>query len=373
MAKRPFSFSVVRAGKRADIRLEGPLSELSKANSAEFQRQVNDLVAAGVRDAHVFMDGPGGNVFEANRIANAIKKFPGNLTGEGGAMIASAYTNIALHLKDFRMPQNGMYMIHKPSIDAGGNEDQLKSDLQSLEKLTQNYRAAYAKKTGKTEAEIEAMWAKGDVWLTAQEAHDQGFIDGVLDDAQLSEDIVTGIAACGCPKDKLPNASAEASNTNDDMDIKAMRTLLGMPETATEAEVLAKVKQLNDENARHAGAAAALRQTEIKGLIDKAIEEKRITEEHRKGFEAKFSASFDATKAELEAIKPVVSMKEVTDNAAAAAAGTANAEDRKSWTYKDYLEKDPEGFKALARKDRAKAEALATAHYGTKVTLPDGI
>lgn len=372
MAKRPFTFSVVRAGKRADIRLEGPLSELSKANAAEFQRQVNDLVAAGVRDAHVYMDGPGGNVFEANRIANAIKKFPGNLTGEGGAMIASAYTYIGLQLKDFRMPKNGMYMIHKPGLETAGNEDQLKADLQALEKHTQNYRAAYAQKTGKTEAQIEAMW-KQENWMTAEEAVAEGFIDGITDEVAIDQETVTGIAACGCPKDKLPTASAEASTNNDDMDIKAMRTLLGMPETATEAEVLAKVKELNDLKARTEGAAQAARTAEVKALIDKAIEDKRITEEHRKGFEAKFSASFDATKAELEAIKPVVSMKEVADGAAAAAAGTANAEDRKGWTYRDYQEKDPEGFKALARKDKAKAEALATAYYGAKVTLPDGI
>jgi hypothetical protein len=88
-----------------------------------------------------------------------------------------------LHLADFGMPTNGMVMIHKPSGVFEGNEDQVLAEVEGLKKLTQQYRASYAKAMRKTEADVEALWGKGDVWLTAQEAKDMGLVVRITDAA----------------------------------------------------------------------------------------------------------------------------------------------------------------------------------------------
>ena len=371
MRKRPLHITAVRNGKRADVRIVGMIDSYSKANAQDFERQVDDLVRSGVRDAHVFIDSEGGSVLEANRIANTIARFSGTITGEGGVLVASAATYIALKLSRFDMPRNGMYMIHKPSAVFAGDEDTLGKDLEALKKHTAEYKKAYAAKTGKTEEEVESLWAKGDKWFTAAEAAAEKFIDGVLqDDAEVNEEAVSSIAACGCPANMLPKAAA-AATTKDQMDIKALRVQLGMPETATEQEVLAKVKQLQDNANAAATAAANARAAEVKALIDKAITDKRITEAHRKGFEAKFSADFDATKAELEAITPVVSMAA----AAAPAAGAAEVatKGREAWDYDKWATQDMKGLTALMRsekqEDKDKFIALYEAKYGRKPVL----
>jgi ATP-dependent Clp protease protease subunit len=363
-AKRPFHVTATLNGRRADIRMTGRIASDGSTIEGAFEQQVNDLVNAGVRSAHVYMDGEGGSVFGAIRIANVIKKFPGLVTGEGGAMVASAYTYIALQLQDFEMPKNGMYMIHKPGMETGGNEDDIGADLVALKLHTDAYRKAYAEKTGKTEAEIEALWGKGDVWMTAEQAKAAGFIDGVIGEEEMTAEAVARIAACGCPKDKLPIAAVAAS-TEDTMDIKALRVQLGMPESATEQDVLAKVKQLQDNAVATTAAAAAARATEVKSMIDAAVTAKKITEAHRKGFENKFAADFDATKAELEAIVPVASMVSASAGVAAEA-----PKGREAWKYEEWATKDEKGLMAMMKSEPDKFTALYEERYGVKPTLP---
>ena len=50
---------------------------------------------------HIYINSPGGECFEANEIVNVIKRFPGKITGEGGALVASAATYIAINCTSF--------------------------------------------------------------------------------------------------------------------------------------------------------------------------------------------------------------------------------------------------------------------------------
>lgn len=362
---RTLTLTATADNGRAQVRIEGDISSWEN-NASAFRAQVEALVASGVRDAHVYMNTRGGNVMEANEIVNVIKRFPGRMTGEGGALVASAGTNIMLHLEDFGMPTNGMVMIHKPSGMADGNEDQVNSFLSALKKLTQQYRALYAKAMGKTDAEVETLWGKGDVWMTAQEAKDMGLIKRITDAVQVTEEDIQDIAACGAPKDKLPTASAEATKPTQTMDIKALRAILGMPETATEEQVLAKAKEMKELNERHIQGAADMRKAEVKNLIDAAIKDRKITEDYRASFEAKFAANHEAAKKELAELKPVPTMAAVVD----AGKGAAAPSGRDAWTYDDWASKDLKGLQALMASDKAKFTALYEAKYGVKPELP---
>lgn len=369
-AMAPLSITCEAKDGKAMIRLVGRITDWQ--NSAdEFQQKVDSLVNAGVRDAHVYIRTQGGNVFEANEISNILDKFPGNITGSGGSMVASAGTAIAIRLKSFTMAKNGMWMYHKPSALLEGNEDQVASELKALKDLTNQYRTLYAEKTGLKEEEIEKRWAKGDVWLTAQEAKDQGFIDGITDAEELPEEDVKAMTEMGAPKDKLKIAASAAPTKQPTMTIEAMRAALGMPATATEAEITARANELRTAEANAKTAEQARRTAEVKALIDKAITEKRITEAHRKGFEAKFSADFDATKAELEAIAPVVSMAAAA--APAAAAAEVATKGREAWDYDKWAINDMKGLTALMRSDKQedkdKFTALYEAKYGRKPEL----
>ncbi len=365
--RRPLLLTAQRNGRKADVRIEGVIASYEKANAREFEAQIAQLVASGISDAHVYIDSEGGSVLEAKRLVSALRKFTGRITGEGGPAVMSAATYVGLHLDEFKVQRNTAYMFHKPQTSVAGNEDEVESDLKGLKDITKEYRTAYAKKTGKSENEIEVLWSKGDRWFTGEEAVAEGFVDGLVEDDQdeLDEDAVARIAACGCPANKLPKAHAAINQPT--MDIKALAALLGMPLTSTEAEVTARVNELKLANDRHVAQHEALRKTEIKTILDKAIAEKKLTEGHRASYESKFTAAFDATKAEVEGLTaaPNVAQEVAAGGAAdATASGAAAMQARKDKDYAWWAKNDPEGLKALMTKDTAAFTALYQAHYG---------
>ncbi len=370
MKKRPLLITAKANGRQADIRIEGVIGSFDGVLAKDFGASIARLAAQGINDAHVFVDSEGGNVLEAKRIVAAMRKLTGRITVEGGALVASAATYIAVKADEFRVQPDTAVMVHKPMVGVEGNEDEINSTLKAIKDITQEYRAAYAAKTGKTDEEVEALWAKGDKWMTGAEAVAEGLADGLVDEEDEEEgwdaEAVARIAACGCPDSKIPKA--RAANNQEAMDITAMRALLGMPEVATEAEVTARVNELKQANERHLAAAAELRKNEVKAILDKAVAERKLTEAHRASYEAKFNADFSATKAEVEALAAAPSIAAATS--AGKAEGAADANGRENWDYKTYAEKDVKGLQALMTSDPAKFTALYEAHYGRKPELP---
>ncbi|MBK7247273.1 MAG: ATP-dependent Clp protease proteolytic subunit [Flavobacteriales bacterium] len=370
MKKRPLRITAQANGRRADIRIDGMIASFRETNAKEFERSIAELKAQGIADAHLYIDSEGGSVLEAKRIVASVRAFGGRVTGEGGAMVASAATYIGAHLDEFKLQKYTAYMIHKPETEVRGNEDVVASDLKALGDITKEYRAAYAKRSGKTEDEIEAIWSKGEQWYTGEEAVAQGFVDGLVDDytESVDEETLARMAACGCPKDKLPK-QAQHEHNNDRMNIEAMRASLGMPNTATEAEVLARVNELKTANDRHVATAKELRTNEVKSILDKAVAERKLTEAHRASYEQKFAAAFDATKAEVESLTAAPEMaKEVQAGAATTATKQAV---RDAWKYEDWADKDNAGLRGMMTTDPDKFSALYEDRYGRKPELPN--
>lgn len=369
--KRPLHITAKANGRRADIRIDGMIASFLETNAKEFERSIAELKAQGIADAHLYIDSEGGSVLEAKRIVASVRAFGGRVTGEGGAMVASAATYIGAHLDEFRLRADTAYMIHKPETEVRGNEDVVASDLKALGDITKEYRAAYAKRSGKTEDEIEAIWAKGERWYTGAEAVAEGFVDGLVDDGTegVDEETLARMAACGCPKDKLPKQALQQQqrHNNDSMNIEAMRASLGMPNTATEAEVLARVNELKAANDRHVATAKELRTNEVKSILDKAVAERKLTEAHRASYEQKFAAAFDATKAEVESLTAAPEMaKEVQAGAATTATKQAV---RDAWKYEDWADKDNAGLRGMMATDPDKFSALYEDRYGKKPEL----
>ncbi len=364
MTKRSLYITAQRNGKHADVRIIGVIASWEKANAWDFDIQVSQLVAAGVVDARVYIDSEGGSVLEAKRVLGALRKFTGRITGEGGPAVLSAATYIGLHLDEFKVHRTTAYMVHKPMTSVDGNEDQVEAELKGLKDVTKEYRAAYAKKTGKTEEEIEAMWSKGDRWFTGEEAVAEGFVDGLVDDEEeeVTTEAIERIAACGCPANKLPKAVPAATTT--EMEIKAMARAMGMPETATEAEVLARANELKLANDRHVAQAEAGRKAEVKSILDKAIAEKKLTEAHRASYENKFAAAFDATKAEVEGLAAAPSVAKEVKEGVATGVAVAVAKGREAWGYNEWALKDPKGLGEMMANDKVRFTALYQAHYG---------
>jgi enoyl-CoA hydratase/carnithine racemase len=131
----------------------------------------------------VEINSPGGDVFAALAIYNALKSSGKDVAVKVLGVAASAASLIAMAGDKILMPKNSFMMIHNPWSSAIGNADELRQTAETLDKIGQSLKATYAAKTGMGDAELSAMLAK-DTWLTADEALAMGFATEVVDDVQ---------------------------------------------------------------------------------------------------------------------------------------------------------------------------------------------
>jgi ATP-dependent protease ClpP protease subunit len=307
--KEKFQITALKNGTTAEIRITGHIGWETDAES--FRSQVDALVKAGTKDVHLYINSQGGNCFDAAEIVNIISsQFKGDITGEGGALVASAATYIALHCKSFEMPENGMFMIHKPSGSASGDSEKIKSYLKMIQDIEKQYYDTY-KAAARDLTIFEQKWnSRTDWWLTAKEAKEQGFITGIREKARINRETAAQIKACGCPVEIEINYNNQKEKK--EMDLKTTALLLGLPEAATEDETRAKLvanakaaSDLQALQAKQAQKEKDERTAEIKAALDKAIAEKRIKADCRTEWEKMMENNFETASKVLEGIAPV--------------------------------------------------------------------
>lgn len=230
----------VKAGRdTAEVRIIGYLG--FETGSEDFRRQIDELASSGVKNIHLYINSPGGSCFDAAEIVNILSGFGGTITGEGGALVASAATYIALHCKTFTMPENGMFMIHKPTLAVEGTETEIESNLSMLRKVQDQYYTAY-RSVAKNPADFEGKWNAGDNWMTAAEAKEAGFITGVTGRIGIDRTTAAMVAACGCPVALESDLRAQLiallglkEDAADEGIIESIKALLADPESVQEA------------------------------------------------------------------------------------------------------------------------------------------
>lgn len=356
-AQFPLSITAEAKQDFAEIRISGVIHQWQ--NSAQdFKRQIDDLIAKGIKNVKLYISTPGGSVFEANEIANEIKRFSGSVSGYGGALVASAGSYLALICDTFEMAENGQYMYHKPMGSIQGNEDKVAADLKLLQNLTKQYRTAYAEKTGLTEDEIESRWSKGDVWLSAKEAFDQGFITSISPKKEkITEDHKALFVACGAPI--IPNVNSKKENTMKNRN--ELIAALKLPADATDEQIVAAATKAS----KAAGEADTLKnektasvQKQAEELVDNAITvDKKITAEVRDQYIKFAVADMDGTKEILKSMPSLVKPSANLDT------GQNTAEDRKKWTLEDYMEKDVKALEKMMIEDPEAFAKLDDAYF----------
>ncbi|MDQ8012034.1 MAG: ATP-dependent Clp protease proteolytic subunit [Flavobacterium nitrogenifigens] len=358
-AKFPLSITAEAKEDFAEIRISGVIHQWQ--NSAQdFKRQIDDLIAKGIKNVKLYISTPGGSVFEANEIANEIKRFSGTVSGYGGALVASAGSYLALICDTFEMAENGQYMYHKPMGSIQGNEDKVAADLKLLQNLTNQYRTAYAEKTGLTEDEIESRWSKGDVWLSAKEALDQGFITSVSSKKEkITEDHKALFIACGAPT--IPNVNSKKENNMKNRN--ELIAALKLPADATDEQILAAATKASEkagtvEKLENEKTASVQKQAEE--LIDKAITtDKKITADVREQYIKFAVADMDGTKSILNSMPALVKPSANFDN------GKNTDESRKDWTLEDYQKKDVKALEKMMIEDPEAFAKLEEAYFAS--------
>lgn len=128
----------------------------------------------------VRINSPGGVVSEAVAIRTALMKHRAKKTIDIEGCCDSAATLIAcMPGAQVRMAKGGEYMIHQCSGGVWGNQDALRSALESAEKTDRSMAEIYSERTGKSVDECLALMKK-ESWFTAEEAKENGFVDEII-------------------------------------------------------------------------------------------------------------------------------------------------------------------------------------------------
>jgi ATP-dependent protease ClpP protease subunit len=135
-------------------------------------------------DVSLRINSPGGDVFGARAMAQAIREHDGKVTAHVDGYAASAASFLTSVADETVMGPGSMLMIHKAWSIAIGNANDMTATANLLDKIdgtiVETYQSAAAKR-GVEGADFAELMA-AETWLTAQEAIDLGLADAVAED-----------------------------------------------------------------------------------------------------------------------------------------------------------------------------------------------
>jgi ATP-dependent Clp protease protease subunit len=125
---------------------------------------------------------PGGDVFAAEAMCQALREHSAKVTMQIEGYAASAATALACACDEVVATPASKYMIHQTWTFALGNARELLQVVDLLNKCDETMYGAYDKRTGQTRDQI-VEWCEAETWFTAEEAVAAGFVDSVLQTA----------------------------------------------------------------------------------------------------------------------------------------------------------------------------------------------
>jgi ATP-dependent protease ClpP protease subunit len=194
---------------------------------------LDELKALGpVAELTVRINSPGGSVFDGVAIYNALKRHDAAITVWIDGIAASIASMIAMAGDEVVMSENAMLMLHDPSGLVMGTAADMRAMAEALDKMKAGMVAAYRDKSGREDAEIEALLA-AETWLSAGEAVALGLADRVEQPVKMAAHFdlsrfrnpppqLAALAATPSPQeDDMSDAKKTSSRKPDAVDVKA--------------------------------------------------------------------------------------------------------------------------------------------------------
>lgn len=137
---------------------------------------IGEIRALDVATLRLAINSPGGSVFDALAMYNALRQHPAQVEVTVMGVAASAASLVAMSGDRIVMPENAFMMIHNPLNFAFGNASDLREMADVLDKIGASLVATYAARTGQPEDMVREL-LDAETWLNAEEAVALGFAD----------------------------------------------------------------------------------------------------------------------------------------------------------------------------------------------------
>lgn len=224
------------------IFLYGDIGDYTEVQSGRIAREVMEAERVS-RRIHVRINSNGGEVYSGIAIFNALRQSKADIRIYVDGIAASMASVIALCGKPVEMSKYARLMLHSVSGGCYGNKQDLQRCMEEIESLEGSLSEIYARRLGISQEEVRQTYFDGeDHWLTAQEALDLGFIDGIYD-------------ADPVPADSTPaqiytlfnNRLVEPQKNREDMNLEDVKKRPRFKDCASDADVFRLMDQLEEE------------------------------------------------------------------------------------------------------------------------------
>lgn len=213
---------------RGEILLYGEIgpSEWGMVDAEAFARILKDLGDVTVIDLRI--NSYGGFADEGIAIYSQLVRHPAQVNVTVDGIAASIASVIAMAGKTIRMNRGTRMMVHEAAGLGLGGKRAMRKAADVLEAYDQAIVDIYAHRTGRSRAELMGLM-EAETWLSAKDAVDKGFADGVDEQAAAVENRLSPMAAAlfkRAPKDLLGRRRETVPRMRARMQIVSMRQRL---------------------------------------------------------------------------------------------------------------------------------------------------
>lgn len=197
---KPFPLFVKKSDAEGELWIYEVIGEDWWTGGGVTAKSVVEALAAmkGVKTLNIFINSPGGDVFEAKAILTNLERFDAEIVVNIDGIAASAATFIAMAGDRIVTAPHGTWMVHEASAFAYGRAEDMRAMADVLDQQNRDLAEKYAKQTGKTVDEMLQVMAD-ETWMSAQEALDQGFTDEISQLEPVEETTTASAIAAKAP------------------------------------------------------------------------------------------------------------------------------------------------------------------------------
>ncbi len=276
---------IVNKAKETDIYLYGEIGWEVTAN--QFALVWQQIKANKV---NLFVNSPGGDVFEGYAIYNIIKRSDKAVSVFIDGQACSIASMIVQAADNIYMSETALFMIHNPWAGVFGEIKDMEKMIEILDLIEAQLVAVYSGRTGIDEKEIKKMMDE-ETWLAPEKAKELGFITDTYEGMKAAANTVKKYDLSKYNFKKIDIANNQIQKG------EKMKKILAFFKVETEEEALAKINNMAASNAELTTQNATLQSSvdemtsenatlktkisdfetaEITALVDKAVSDKKL-------------------------------------------------------------------------------------------------
>lgn len=218
-------FKAVKNGDEATVYLYDAI--VSSQDEAEWfggvapKAFIDELKAIDASTIHLRINSPGGSVFAARAMEQAMREHPARIVAHVDGYSASAASFLMMAADEIVMSPGAMVMIHKAWTGMWGNANDLRKEADLLDKIDGTLVDTYSARTAQDPSAI-ADWMAAETWFTAEEAVANGFADRVSETKAKAEKQWDLSAYANAPKAPEPAPEPEPEQLTNTVDVAAL-------------------------------------------------------------------------------------------------------------------------------------------------------